>query len=455
MDIYESEKTCEYRGETYHVRDNGAIFRCQKPNKRKRPLDEKWTFGNPCKQKGYMNFSSETVHRIVATAFHGKQPSEKHIVDHIDTNKKNNRSENLRWITRLENILLNPITLSRIIFKYGSIDNFLENPSKPIDGELEQNFEWMRTVTKEESDNTRRNLENWAKEGKIPKGDQLGEWIHTKLNPYNLKTNTKSSNKPKNPNTPKIIGKHPIQSYYDNLNKGDILFCQDNEIHFVLEKEMTNSQQMKVTAIQDLSPSHIAFYWYEITYNGRFYEHIRRDVFYREPTEEYRNILDFFSKAVQQKDDYSKEDFLTQSITPNAIQKNWQTQSEFPFCPQENLNNPITEYSAQLEDSSIFFKTPYYFTTIIQSAIIDKGESLLVLYEIIKKTSIDKRYGIMKITFVSEKFIHEIVRNYNGTLEHYWLIDVENHFKSIVEGGKWSPLYDSQGKEFKGDYMPF
>jgi len=41
----------------------------------------------------------------------------------------------------------------------------------------------------------------------------------------------------------------------------------------------------------------------------------------------------------------------------------------------------------------------------------------------------------MKITFENEKFVHEIILNYNGTLEHYWQIDVENHFKSIAEGG--------------------
>lgn len=105
LNIYDSVKICQYRGETYHVRDNGAVYRCRKANKRKRPLDETWTFGNADSQKGCFTFSSETVHRIVAIAFHGKQPSEKHIVDHIDTNKKNNRPENLRWVTRLENLL--------------------------------------------------------------------------------------------------------------------------------------------------------------------------------------------------------------------------------------------------------------------------------------------------------------------------------------------------------------
>jgi hypothetical protein len=427
LDIFETEKICEYRGETYYVRDNGAVYRCRIPDTRKRPLDEKWTFGTPCKQKGYMNFSSETVHRIVATAFHGKQPSEKHIVDHIDTNKKNNRPENLRWITRLENILLNPITLSRIIFKYGSIDNFLENPSKPLDGELEQNFEWMRTVTKEESDNTRMNLENWAKEGKIPKGGQLAEWIHTKLNPYNLKTNTKSSNKPKNPNTPKIIGKHPIQSYYDNLNKGDILFCQDDEIHFVLEKEMTNSQQMKVTAIQDLSPSHIAFYWYEITYNGRFYEHIRRDVFYREPTEEYRNVLELFSKAVQQKDDYSKDDFLTQSITPNAIQKNWQTPCEYPSCPSELTDSTILEYKNKLEKGITFSKNQYGESIVEQFDTSADEQDLFVI------TSADnvKPFALAKVYIKNGKCVHESLGAF------FTLLGAEKQF-NLALGLEWT-----------------
>ena len=258
LEIFETEKTCNYRGEEYHVRDNGAVFRCKKENKRKRPLDEKWTFGKPDTQKGYLNFSSETVHRIVATAFLGKQPSEKHIVDHIDTNKKNNRPENLRWITRLENILLNPITLTRIIFKYGSIDNFLDNPSKPKDGELEQNFEWMRSVTKEESDNTRQNLKQWAQEGKIPKSGQLGEWVFSKtsyqndskakenpitksLTPIAILKNWKTPNE--FPRCPSYLTENTVSEYESNLLTGS-LFSKNQYGESTVEKaEVTVDQQ--------------------------------------------------------------------------------------------------------------------------------------------------------------------------------------------------------------------
>ncbi|WP_317173425.1 HNH endonuclease signature motif containing protein [Echinicola arenosa] len=237
IDKFEIEKSCEYREEVYRVRDNGAICRLQKSGKRKRPLDEKWTFGKVDKQKGYMYHSSETVHRIVATAFNGVQPSESHVIDHIDTNKRNNRPENLRWITRLENILLNPITLSRIIFNYGSIENFLSNPNKPLNGNLDQNFSWMRTVTKEEAENAKNNLLNWAKEGKVSKSGQLGEWVYQKINPKNDLSNVEeliiTSKTPnaqqKNwktpnefPNCPASINENGLLDYAQRLAKGSV-----------------------------------------------------------------------------------------------------------------------------------------------------------------------------------------------------------------------------------------
>ena len=148
---FDKELEVEYRGEVYRVRDNGSVCRQRIAKKPKRPLDEIWTFGTPSASTGYMHINSVVVHRIIATAFHGEQPSDKHIVDHIDTNRRNNRAENLRWITRLDNLLQNPITLRKIIIAYGSLDEFFKNPSAPLNPKAIKNFDWMRTVSKEEA----------------------------------------------------------------------------------------------------------------------------------------------------------------------------------------------------------------------------------------------------------------------------------------------------------------
>lgn len=177
LDQFERELETTYRGDTYRVRDNGAVYRLRRPQLRKRPVDEVWTFGVPNASTGYMHIGSQVVHRIVATAFHGEQPSEKHIVDHIDTNRRNNRAENLRWITRLDNILLNPVTRRRIEIAYGSIDAFFENPRAPVNSDGIKTFEWMRTVTKEEAEESRARLQQWAASDAASKGGVLGEWV--------------------------------------------------------------------------------------------------------------------------------------------------------------------------------------------------------------------------------------------------------------------------------------
>lgn len=168
---------CAYRGEDYSVRDNGAVMRRSKPRGRRRPLDETWTFGTPSKSDGYMAISGHKVHRIVATAFHGEQPSKSHVVDHIDTNRRNNRPENLRWVTRLENILLNPITAKRVKQLYGSIEAFLADPRNPKNGSLSTEFEWMRAVTPTEASYSLKRMLAWAEADKLSAGSGLDDWV--------------------------------------------------------------------------------------------------------------------------------------------------------------------------------------------------------------------------------------------------------------------------------------
>ena len=186
VEDYNEVRDCIYKDEHYSARDNGAIMRHQRKDKPKRKLDEVWTFGTQNMKTGYMDFCGERVHRIVATAFHGEAPSDQHVVDHIDTNRSNNRADNLRWLTKLENILNNEVTHQKVIMICGSVEAFLENPQLLWGYETEDmNFKWMRNVTKEEAQNCLANWSNWAKTAAPnlnykKEEHRVGDWIYNK-----------------------------------------------------------------------------------------------------------------------------------------------------------------------------------------------------------------------------------------------------------------------------------
>ncbi|MBK9321670.1 MAG: HNH endonuclease [Bdellovibrionaceae bacterium] len=110
------------------------------------------------------------MHRIVATAFHGDPPDPKYVVDHIDSNCRNNRPENLRWLTRLENTLKNPVTRKKIEFLCGSVEAFLANPSILNSMNISPNMSWMKAVTHEEAENCKLRMAIWANSKNIPTG---------------------------------------------------------------------------------------------------------------------------------------------------------------------------------------------------------------------------------------------------------------------------------------------
>ena len=179
-------RECDYKGEHYSVRDNGAVMRHPRKDKKPRLDDSVWTFGKKDERTGYMKLGEHRVHIIVAIAFHGEHDSKVYVVDHIDTNRCNNRVENLRWFTRLENALNNPITRKKIeSLCGGDIQKFIDDPScLRTDGPYTQDVSWMRTVTSEEAKAALANLEHWAQtappksNGNMQTGDK--EWMYKK-----------------------------------------------------------------------------------------------------------------------------------------------------------------------------------------------------------------------------------------------------------------------------------
>lgn len=173
IDKYTEIKDCTYKGERYSVRDNGAVLRHFREGKRTRINDGMWTFGIKSAQNGYMYFGhvgGPRIHIIVATAFYGARDSKVYVVDHIDTNRCNNRVENLRWLTRLENALNNEITRNKIIYLCGSIEAFINNPNilrERSNGD--PSLDWMRTVTQEEAKIAYENIKTyWAEQATNP-----------------------------------------------------------------------------------------------------------------------------------------------------------------------------------------------------------------------------------------------------------------------------------------------
>jgi len=163
INVFDKEKECNYRGEHYSVRNNGSVLRHPKIGNKPRPNDNVWTFGKVDVQHGYTKFGNETVHRIVATAFLGEPSSPQHVVDHIDTNRRNNRPENLRWVTKLENVMLNKITRNKLESICGcSIEEIVTNWEMLRSKNLPLNLGWMRAVSKEEAEKSLISIKQWA-----------------------------------------------------------------------------------------------------------------------------------------------------------------------------------------------------------------------------------------------------------------------------------------------------
>jgi len=307
IDDFKQEIECIYKDERYSVRDNGAVFRHSRDGERLRKYDNFWTFGKPNNKTGYMEIGSARVHIIVAMAFYGVRDTKIYVVDHIDTNRQNNRIENLRWLTRLENVLLNPISRKKIEYICGcSAEEFLANPEKYRDMiQPDTGFGWMRTVTKEEGNQCLKNLLEWAASDKQPSGGSMGEWIYrplsTKYNPveeipkepdYVMSLTPKAAQRDwrtpsEFPCTPQEGNDSPLTTYAENLKEGDVFaqnqygasliidsgFSEDQQALYVMTKSSEGEAAVKRYALA------------KITYEDGLFVHTGRTFFTKEGVE--------------------------------------------------------------------------------------------------------------------------------------------------------------------------
>lgn len=482
---YNEVKECVYKDEHYSVRDNGAIFRHKREGKRLRFDDERWTFGFKNSKTGYMLLGDHRVHIIVATAFLGERDSKKFVVDHIDTNRCNNRVENLRWFTRLENALNNEITRSKIIYICGSIEAFIENPNilrERLDQVKEPSLEWMRTVSPEEAKIAHENLKKfWEEQAKNPKplmGGKMNDSVYRK--PLNITQYVPiSSNKEDSATTindiseqkkatelqshksdlvkakspdiawqknwvqpaqfpccPTSIGNSPLQDYYNQLVIGE--YCS---ITMISEFDVFTERIYKISFTKDndalilLSENYEYLRLSKIYFSdGKFiHEHIQKyeSSQKNQAFDHFLSELGITAEEYRLKELFSESNLVKAKSPETAWQINWKTPTDFLCCPNTIEENPIEEYYNRIFIGEAYNSTNFYGSNEVQK-VIDKahakGNTIIVLS--CNPNSI-KPYALCKIHYFEGKFIHE-------SLGTFFEEDGGRKYFTLEQGLEWT-----------------
>ncbi len=308
INTFSEEKECEYKGEIYSVRDNGAVMRHLRNSKKARKDDGIWTFGTMDKTNGYMYIGSHRVHIIVATAFYGAKGSKIYVVDHIDTYPCNNRVDNLRWLTRLENVLINPVTLKRVTMLCGGdITKFIKDPSclRDLAGN-NKDISWMRTITPKEAATAYENVMRWGlkpiDQNQIKKEKVVSnksEWLfEEKQTSFETITGTPQIIKAKFPETalqlkwktptdfpccPQNLQNGGLNEYFENLKTSNDFSINRYSSHKVMNKVLIEDGKAWLVLTNDTTIGAIKpFGLVKIYYSGGQFIHESISTFFEE-----------------------------------------------------------------------------------------------------------------------------------------------------------------------------
>ncbi|MGX2971619.1 HNH endonuclease signature motif containing protein [Helicobacter sp. T3_23-1059] len=453
IDDFTQTKECIYKDECYSVRDNGAVLRHAKAGKKPRKLDNIWTFGKANLQNGYLYIGNARVHRIVALAFYGEPPTKEHITDHIDTNRQNNRPQNLRYLTRLENALLNPITRSKIEYYCGSIRAFLENPSmlsERAKNNEDKNIEWMRSVSTEEAQHCLKNLQllssrkkdlhqHFVRDEHSRENHKMGEWIYKpiypqEINNYDIKALSPNVAVQRYWTTasefilcPKEISDTPLEDYFRNLKRNANLTKNHFNSSRIVKFEMSENKDAIFVLCQIKTKNKKPYAVTKIIYENKFFVHINCGYIAEQEKTRYKELIPKLEEAQKAKHDFLLQireqdiqrqqetianeinfniaDCDIQAISPNiAKQRDWRTPTEFPLCPKESSQTPLEEYFYKLQKGALFSQNKNNSATVLDFALSSDTKSLFVVCGFQQDTI--KPYALVEIIYENNIFVH-------------------------------------------------
>lgn len=471
---FNEEKSCEYKGRQYQARDNGAILRLPKEGCRASKWDNIWTFGKFDPNTGYLLISQERVHRIVCTAFHGEPIGDRNVVDHKDTNRCNNRPDNLHWVSKMENIFNNPITMAKVELICGSKEAFMANPSLLFGHESKDpNFYWMRAVSPEEA---KAAYERWLEWANKPKEERLsigggsgpGEWIHDpkgrNINPtspfygfqrWGIKVvdRTEESLFPLAPLST-VAGEDVIQKYREALVPGaDFLISRYYKTVFRDAVYFPEENKLRVLTERENAQS-IAWYVFEIWPEGNLLVHkkvgnygIRKR---KDAEEALHDLTKFFKQEWRYKSNESPKAVVPHIPADDSIkieipeyhpreekeyvpadnieQRNWTTPTVFPMCPAGMPENPLEAYRQRMIEGDVFCRNRYGDSFLVEVGYVPEGDALIVLTN---QPDGFKQWYLSGIYIENGHFIHESIGSFfeeDGGRKEF----------TIRTGGEWT-----------------